>query len=75
MRTGLLWRLGEKLTPFSDRFQLGGPSSVRMFRMNSMGPRDGGIVALRLCLDLAIDKLPAVLQRTHWVVICIGLRA
>lgn len=29
-------------TYFSDRFQLGGSTSVRMFRNNSMGPRDGG---------------------------------
>jgi outer membrane protein insertion porin family len=28
---------------FSDRFQLGGPLSLRSFRANSMGPRDGGI--------------------------------
>ncbi|KAG6820519.1 hypothetical protein H0H93_015992 [Arthromyces matolae] len=26
---------------FSDRFQLGGPFSVRAFRANSLGPRDG----------------------------------
>ncbi|EKM56873.1 uncharacterized protein PHACADRAFT_208046 [Phanerochaete carnosa HHB-10118-sp] len=39
-RSGLLWPLG-KPVPFPDRFQLGGPTSVRMFRMNSMGPHDG----------------------------------
>jgi len=41
----LLWGLGEKgktRTLFSDRFQLGGPTSVRSFRTNSLGPRDGG---------------------------------
>ena len=26
----------------SDRFQLGGPMNLRMFRANSLGPRDGG---------------------------------
>jgi outer membrane protein insertion porin family len=26
----------------SDRFQLGGPTNLRMFRANSLGPRDGG---------------------------------
>src|ERR1700710_2399401 len=31
---------------FSDRFQLGGPLSIRSFRANSMGPRDGGIFKL-----------------------------
>lgn len=40
-RTGLIWNLGAK-SYFSDRFQLGGPVSVRMFRMNGMGPHDGG---------------------------------
>ncbi|KAJ6586583.1 surface antigen-domain-containing protein [Mycena sp. CBHHK59/15] len=39
-RSGLLWSLREP-TLFSDRFQLGGPSSVRSFRPNAMGPRDG----------------------------------
>ncbi|KAJ7033195.1 surface antigen-domain-containing protein [Mycena alexandri] len=39
-RSGLLWGLNRP-TLFSDRFQLGGPSSVRSFRPNAMGPRDG----------------------------------
>ncbi|KAF5380197.1 hypothetical protein D9615_006161 [Tricholomella constricta] len=39
-RTGILWGIS-KPTLFSDRFQLGGPTSVRAFRANSMGPRDG----------------------------------
>ncbi|GLB39335.1 putative surface antigen [Lyophyllum shimeji] len=37
-RTGILRGLS-KPTLFSDRFQLGGPTSVRAFRANSMGPR------------------------------------
>ncbi|KZT22770.1 hypothetical protein NEOLEDRAFT_1137574 [Neolentinus lepideus HHB14362 ss-1] len=40
LRTGILWGIGRP-TLFSDRFQLGGPTSVRMLRANSMGPRDG----------------------------------
>jgi outer membrane protein insertion porin family len=32
---------GTAPTP-SDRFQLGGPMNLRMFRANSLGPRDGG---------------------------------
>ncbi|KAJ6491389.1 surface antigen-domain-containing protein [Mycena vitilis] len=39
-RTGLLWGLNGP-TLFPDRFQLGGPSSIRSFRPNHMGPRDG----------------------------------
>jgi len=31
---------GTAPTP-SDRFQLGGPTNLRMFRANSLGPRDG----------------------------------
>jgi len=40
-RGGILWSLFDRPTYFSDRFQLGGPTSVRMFRNNGMGPRDG----------------------------------
>lgn len=40
-RSGAMWHFGGK-SCFSDRFQLGGPVSVRMFRMNGMGPHDGG---------------------------------
>lgn len=40
-RTGALWHFGGK-SCFSDRFQLGGPVSVRLFRQNGMGPHDGG---------------------------------
>ncbi|KAJ6571994.1 surface antigen-domain-containing protein [Mycena capillaripes] len=39
-RSGLLWGLNGP-TLFSDRFQLGGPMSIRSFRPNGMGPRDG----------------------------------
>ncbi|KAF9445599.1 hypothetical protein P691DRAFT_805471 [Macrolepiota fuliginosa MF-IS2] len=41
-RSGLLWGLaGPKGTLFPDRFQLGGPTSVRGFMSNAMGPREG----------------------------------
>lgn len=36
-----MWGFGEG-TLFSDRFQLGGPTSVRSFKANGMGPRDRG---------------------------------
>ncbi|KAJ7054448.1 surface antigen-domain-containing protein [Mycena amicta] len=39
-RSGVLWGLNGKPTLFPDRFQLGGPSSVRSFRLNALGPRD-----------------------------------
>ncbi|KZT68930.1 hypothetical protein DAEQUDRAFT_711147 [Daedalea quercina L-15889] len=40
-KTGLLWGLDGRPAPFSDRFQLGGPMNVRMFRANGLGPQDG----------------------------------
>ncbi|PWN45972.1 hypothetical protein IE81DRAFT_285050 [Ceraceosorus guamensis] len=39
---GLLKTLDARPSHLSDRFQLGGPLSVRMFRFNSLGPKDGG---------------------------------
>lgn len=38
---GVLLGLAGRPTLFPDRFQLGGPTNIRMFRQNSMGPRDG----------------------------------
>lgn len=40
-RAGLLTTLNGRAPAFSDRFQLGGPTSLRMFRYNSLGPKDG----------------------------------
>ncbi|KAL9709920.1 hypothetical protein Ac2012v2_006980 [Leucoagaricus gongylophorus] len=41
-RSGLLWGLGgSRGTLFSDRFQIGGPVSVRGFMNNGLGPCDG----------------------------------
>ncbi|KAF8582575.1 hypothetical protein K439DRAFT_1635230 [Ramaria rubella] len=41
-RAGLLYPMGSSPeTLFSDRFQLGGPFSVRSFKGNSLGPKDG----------------------------------
>ncbi|KAK4694066.1 hypothetical protein P7C70_g8810, partial [Phenoliferia sp. Uapishka_3] len=41
-RAGALVDLSGKGSLFVDRFQMGGPTNVRMFRPNSMGPRDNG---------------------------------
>jgi outer membrane protein insertion porin family len=40
-RAGSLLPLFGARSYFSDRFQFGGPTNLRMFRANSMGPRDG----------------------------------
>lgn len=48
LRAGLLYplALGSKQNPeashINDRFQLGGPTDVRGFRLSGLGPRDGG---------------------------------
>jgi outer membrane protein insertion porin family len=47
-RSGLLWNLGHR-SYLSDRFQLGGPTSVRAFKNNSLGPRDGGKLIYNSC--------------------------
>nr|GAT53484.1 predicted protein [Mycena chlorophos] len=52
-RSGILWGLNGKPTLFPDRFQLGGPCSVRSFALNTLGPR-----ADRLLMD-APPPLPA----------------
>lgn len=40
LRSGLMFGISRP-TLFSDRFQLGGPMSVRAFKPNGLGPRDG----------------------------------
>ncbi|KAG5651012.1 hypothetical protein H0H81_010230 [Sphagnurus paluster] len=40
-RSGFLLGLGGRPTLFADRFQLGGPTSVRAFKANGLGPMDG----------------------------------
>jgi len=42
LRGGLLCSTSrDQLTSLADRFQLGGPTDVRGFRINGLGPRDG----------------------------------
>lgn len=50
-RAGLLYSL-QGPSRFSDRFQLGGPLSVRMFRANAMGPRDGCKHLVKHCSEI-----------------------
>lgn len=40
-RAGALFPLFGRQPIFNDRFQLGGPLDVRMFKENGLGPRDG----------------------------------
>ncbi|KAI0000630.1 surface antigen-domain-containing protein [Russula compacta] len=72
-RAGVLHPLGSgdggTAPTLSDRFQLGGPTSLRMFRANSLGPHDGadslgGDVFWAAGASL-ITHLP---QKPHWPV-------
>ena len=40
LRGGVLYPLGGQASRINDRFQLGGPTDVRGFRMSGLGPRD-----------------------------------
>ncbi|KAI0938849.1 hypothetical protein AcV5_000440 [Taiwanofungus camphoratus] len=65
-RTGLLWGLG-KPSLFPDRFQLGGPVSVRLFRANSMGPRDGpDSLGGDLYWSTGLSLISDIPQKSHW---------
>lgn len=41
-RAGLIASLDKKEPHISDRFILGGPTSIRGFKLGGIGPRDGG---------------------------------
>ncbi|KAF8156659.1 surface antigen-domain-containing protein [Crassisporium funariophilum] len=68
-RSGILYPLGGKKTLFSDRFQLGGPTSVRSFRANSMGPRDGSdSVGGELYYSAGASVISNIPSKAHWPV-------
>ncbi|OSD07820.1 hypothetical protein PYCCODRAFT_1358249 [Trametes coccinea BRFM310] len=67
-RTGLLWNLGGK-SYFSDRYQLGGPVSVRMFRMNGMGPHDGvDSLGGSMYWSTGLSLISNIPRKPHWPV-------
>ena len=56
----MLWTLGGRPSLFPDRFQLGGPTNMRVFRANGMGPRDGRACApFSLCVFTLTDDAGA----------------
>ncbi|KAF8870966.1 mitochondrial protein [Gymnopilus junonius] len=69
-RGGLLWGLSpEGKTHFSDRFQLGGPTSVRTFRQNSMGPKHGSdYIGGALHYSVGASIISDVPSKAHWPV-------
>ncbi|EPQ53872.1 hypothetical protein GLOTRDRAFT_13105, partial [Gloeophyllum trabeum ATCC 11539] len=66
VRAGLLWGIGRP-TLLPDRFQLGGPTSVRMFRANSMGPRDGpDSLGGDLYYSAGLSVVSDLPRKPHW---------
>ncbi|KAF9459123.1 surface antigen-domain-containing protein [Collybia nuda] len=67
-RTGLLWGISRP-TLFSDRFQLGGPTSIRAFKANSMGPRDGSdSLGGDLHWSAGVSVISNIPRKPHWPV-------
>jgi len=67
-RGGLLFPLDASgRTSLPDRFQLGGPTNVRMFKANSMGPRDNGdSLGGELYYALGLSILSSIPKKPHW---------
>ncbi|OJA14753.1 hypothetical protein AZE42_03187 [Rhizopogon vesiculosus] len=54
---------------FSDRFQLGGPLSLRSFKANSMGPRDGvDSLGGDIYWSTGISLISDIPRKAHWPV-------
>ncbi|OCH87076.1 hypothetical protein OBBRIDRAFT_796568 [Obba rivulosa] len=67
-RSGLLWNLARP-SLFSDRFQLGGPVNVRMFRANGMGPHDGpDSLGGDLYWAAGLSLISDIPRKPHWPV-------
>ncbi|KIY43211.1 hypothetical protein FISHEDRAFT_53949 [Fistulina hepatica ATCC 64428] len=68
-RGGVLFGLGDAPTYLSDRFQLGGPLSVRGFKSNGLGPRDGAdSLGGDVHWSTGLSIVSALPRREHWPV-------
>ncbi|TKY89245.1 hypothetical protein EX895_001776 [Sporisorium graminicola] len=66
-RSGLLHPLSSSHTHFSDRFQLGGPTSLRMFRHSSLGPKsDTDSLGGDAFWSLGTSLLSPIPRKPHW---------
>ncbi|TFK47553.1 hypothetical protein OE88DRAFT_1685927 [Heliocybe sulcata] len=66
LKTGFLRGISHPIL-FPDRFQLGGPTSVRMFRTNSMGPRDGpDSLGGDLYWSAGLSVISDLPKKPHW---------
>jgi len=69
-RSGFLWSFAQGgRTLFSDRFQLGGPTSVRSFKTSGMGPRDGpDSLGGELYYSAGASVISDIPAKAHWPV-------
>ncbi|KAK7683106.1 hypothetical protein QCA50_013779 [Cerrena zonata] len=68
-RTGLLLPFNNKPTLLPDRFQLGGPTSVRMLRANSLGPKDGpDSLGGDMYWSAGLSLIADIPKKPHWPV-------
>ncbi|SJX63133.1 related to SAM50-essential component of the SAM or TOB complex of the mitochondrial outer membrane [Sporisorium reilianum f. sp. reilianum] len=66
-RSGLLHPLSPSSAHFSDRFQLGGPTSLRMFRHSSLGPKsDADSLGGDAFWSLGLSLLSPIPRKPHW---------
>ncbi|GAA94490.1 uncharacterized protein L969DRAFT_68833 [Mixia osmundae IAM 14324] len=67
LRLGAMFPLQGRPSLFSDRFQMGGPTSVRMFKMNSMGPKDNGdYIGGDLHWSAGYSLMTPIPGKEHW---------
>jgi outer membrane protein insertion porin family len=67
LQGGLLQSLNKRAPLFCDRFQVGGPVSIRMFRFNSLGPKDGvDSLGGDVYYSLGTSLFAPIPTRPHW---------
>ncbi|KAF8736125.1 hypothetical protein AX14_000848 [Amanita brunnescens Koide BX004] len=67
LRSGIILGLQGKPTLFSDRFQIGGPTSVRAFKAFGMGPRDGpDSLGGDIHYSLGVSVVSDIPKKPHW---------
>uniref|UniRef100_V5E4R3 Bacterial surface antigen (D15) domain-containing protein n=2 Tax=Kalmanozyma brasiliensis (strain GHG001) TaxID=1365824 RepID=V5E4R3_KALBG len=67
LRSGLIQPLTSTPTHFSDRFHLGGPTSLRMFRHSSLGPKGGhDSLGGDAYWALGASVLTPIPRKPHW---------
>lgn len=68
-RTGVIRALGTGPTavPFSDRFQLGGPTCIRMFKSNGLGPKHAqDSLGAQAFYSFGASVFTPIPTKSHW---------